>query len=108
MWSPAVKEAQEKTRALTHRYLESVSIRIQEGVVPTQAVTVEGRPHLEITRFSEENQIDLIVMCTHGQSGLGRWLMGGVADRVSRASRLPVLLVPVRKDSAKMKPEGQR
>jgi nucleotide-binding universal stress UspA family protein len=80
---------------LTHKYLESVIVRVQEQDVPAQLVIQEGRPHMKITRYAEENQIDLIVMCTHGQSGLSRWLMGSVADRVARGARVPVLLVPV-------------
>jgi nucleotide-binding universal stress UspA family protein len=37
--------------------------------------------------------MDLIAMSTHGRSGLTRWILGSVADRVSRGTRLPVLLV---------------
>jgi len=41
------------------------------------------------------NEASLIVMATHGRSGLGRWLYGSVADHVIRGSRVPVLLVPI-------------
>jgi nucleotide-binding universal stress UspA family protein len=37
--------------------------------------------------------VDLVVMSTHGRSGLGRWIMGSVADRVLRASHIPILLI---------------
>ncbi len=47
----------------------------------------------EILRYAEENAIDLIVMATHGRSGLGRWVLGSVADRVLRASKAPIWLV---------------
>ncbi len=98
MWSPAVKEARKKARSLTHRYLEHVIARVQEQDVPVQLVIEEGYPHILITRYAEDNQIDLIVMCTRGRSGIGRWLMGSVADRVSRGARVPVLLVPAKAD----------
>jgi nucleotide-binding universal stress UspA family protein len=39
------------------------------------------------------NGCDLIVMSTHGRSGIGRWVYGSVADKVLRSSSLPVLLV---------------
>jgi nucleotide-binding universal stress UspA family protein len=55
--------------------------------------TVEGRANEVILQFAEANQIDLIVICTRGRSGLSRWLMGSVADRVVRGARVPVLLV---------------
>jgi nucleotide-binding universal stress UspA family protein len=51
-----------------------------------------------ITVFAEAEEIDLIVMSTRGQSGLSRWLMGSVADRVVRGANVPVLLVRSRKE----------
>jgi nucleotide-binding universal stress UspA family protein len=49
---------------------------------------------------TETNQVDLIVMCARGQSGLSRWLIGSVADRVVRGADVPVLLVRARKKKA--------
>jgi nucleotide-binding universal stress UspA family protein len=46
-----------------------------------------------ILRHVEEAGVDLIVMCTHGRSGLGRWVYGSIADRVLRHAPVPVLLV---------------
>ena len=77
--------------------LERIAAGIREQDIPVQVITTEGRPHLEITRFAEDNQVDLIVMCTRGQSGLSRWLMGNVSDRVVRGAGLPVMLVRAQK-----------
>ncbi|MDZ4230451.1 MAG: universal stress protein, partial [Dehalococcoidales bacterium] len=52
-----------------------------------------GYPAEEIIRYAEENKIDLILMATHGRSGLKRWTLGSVADKVLRASKIPVLLI---------------
>jgi nucleotide-binding universal stress UspA family protein len=46
-----------------------------------------------ILEFAEANRIDLIAMCTHGRTGLARWTLGSVADRVLRARSTPLLLV---------------
>ena len=54
---------------------------------------VAGYPAEEIMRYAEEGDIDLITMVTHGRSGIRRWIMGSVADKVLRASTLPVWLV---------------
>ena len=62
-------------------------------------VIIEGSPHVEIVQFAEGNQVDLIVMSTRGQSGLSRWLMGSVADRVVRGASVPVLLVRASKNT---------
>ncbi|WP_440991722.1 universal stress protein [Haloarchaeobius baliensis] len=54
---------------------------------------VEGNPHEEILSYVSENDIDLVVMGTHGRTGLDRVFMGSVAERVGRRSPVPVLTV---------------
>jgi len=53
----------------------------------------EGHAAEEILRYADKNHIDLILMATHGRSGVKRWAMGSVADKVLRASKVPVWLV---------------
>ena len=91
-------------RAYIERAAETLSRRVEGlqemlGVAP-DAGAVEVRGELaaghyaeEILRFADENAIDLIMMASHGGSGIKRWRMGSVADRVLRASRVPVWLV---------------
>jgi nucleotide-binding universal stress UspA family protein len=79
-------------------YLERLAVDVQERDVNVQKATTVGRPHLQIIQYAETNKVDLIVMSTRGQSGLSRWLMGSVADRVVRGAGVPVLLVRVRKE----------
>lgn len=52
-----------------------------------------GRPFLEIVRYADENRINLIVIGTHGRSGLEHILMGSVAERIVRKAPCPVLTV---------------
>ncbi len=54
---------------------------------------IEGHPADEIIRYSEKNSISLIVMGTLGKSGLDRFLLGSVAEKVVRNSKIPVLVV---------------
>ena len=54
---------------------------------------VEGDPGNEIVQVAREAHCDLIIMGTHGRTGLGRLLMGAVAEKVLRQSSCPVLLV---------------
>jgi nucleotide-binding universal stress UspA family protein len=55
--------------------------------------TREGPPFLEIVRYAQEGDIDLIVMGTHGRTGLAHALMGSVAEKVVRKAPCPVLTV---------------
>lgn len=52
-----------------------------------------GRPFLEIVRYAKEKSIDLIVLGTHGRSGLVQALLGSVAEKVVRKAPCPVLTV---------------
>lgn len=80
-------------RAAVETSLTPVVKRFRDGNIPTRVEVAFGRPAYEIVRFAERNGMDLIAMSTHGRSGLSRWILGSVADRVSRGTHLPVLLV---------------
>lgn len=55
--------------------------------------TRQGPPFLEIVRYAKENDIDLIVIGTHGRGGLAHVLLGSVAEKVVRKAPCPVLTV---------------
>ena len=56
--------------------------------------TREGLPSEQIVAYANDHDIDMIVMGTHGRSGLDRLLIGSVAERTVRTSSTPVLTVP--------------
>ncbi len=70
-----------------------VAERAQAEGLEVDRFTVEGHPADEIIKFAEKNSINLIVMGTLGKSGLDRFLLGSVAEKVVRTSRIPVLVV---------------
>ena len=82
---------------MAHEYLERVAAKVKEDGIPVQVVVIEGHTPVEIVRFAEASEVDLIVMCTRGHSGFSRWLLGSAADRVVRGASVPVLLVRARK-----------
>lgn len=71
---------------------EIASWLTDEGVETTTAVR-HGEPYQTITEYAEENDIDLIMMGTHGRRGLRRRLIGSVTEKVVRTSDRPVLTV---------------
>ncbi|VVB55466.1 Universal stress protein [uncultured archaeon] len=58
---------------------------------------IEGHPADEIIKYSEKNSVSLIIMGTLGKSGLDRFLLGSVAEKVVRNSKIPVLVVHTKK-----------
>lgn len=61
------------------------------GHVSAEAITRKGNPVKQIVGYAEENNTDLIVMATHGRTGLAHALMGSVAEAVLRKAPCPVL-----------------
>lgn len=87
-----MQQAQRDTIANLKGYLDKTgsNLELPEGTV--QSVTVEGYPAEEILDYARKNDVDLIMMSTHGRSGVTRWAVGSIADRVLRHSRSPVMV----------------
>ena len=92
-----MERIRQQSHTWSREYLERLAADIQQHGVLVKRVTIDGRPHTGIAEYAETKRVDLIVMSTRGQSGLSRWLMGSVADRVVRGAMVPVLLVRTRK-----------
>lgn len=61
--------------------------------VEVREIISEGHPSNEIIDFAKNSNADLIVMGTLGKTGLDRFLMGSIAEKVVRSSKIPVLVV---------------
>jgi nucleotide-binding universal stress UspA family protein len=80
-------------RTAAQKYLKDVCKRLS-GEDTTIHLAVEmGAPAETIIDYAEYHKVDLIVMATHGRSGLQRWVYGSVADKVLRGASVPILLV---------------
>jgi nucleotide-binding universal stress UspA family protein len=78
-------------------------IRLPTGISVERHLTA-GEPAGSIVRFAEENSVDLVVMSTHGRTGLVRLVMGSVAEEVVRRAKCLVLTLKPRSDNP---PESQ-
>ena len=87
--SPGAEQERENCR----QFVDAVVAEALDRGVPADAAVRDGRPHDEILAAADERDVDLLVLGTHGRTGLRRWLLGSVAIGVIRASRLPVLSV---------------
>jgi len=74
-------------------YLNSVKERLTKMGITARSEVEVGSPAERIVGYAKESNIDLIAMSTHGRSGIGRWLLGSVADKVIHAADRPILLV---------------
>jgi nucleotide-binding universal stress UspA family protein len=66
---------------------------LREKGISARSEVLLGQPAEEIIDYAKEENADLIIMCTHGRSGLGRWLFGSVTEKVLRGAKTPVLVI---------------
>jgi universal stress protein A len=75
--------------------LEKFGVEELSGIKDMERSVLMGVPHEEIMNFAKKNKIDLIIMGTHGRSGIDRILFGSTAAQVVRYAPCPVLTVRV-------------
>jgi nucleotide-binding universal stress UspA family protein len=68
--------------------------RAEKKPVKASGKVVVGYPAEEILKYADENKVDLIMLATHGISGIRRWGLGSVADKIIHEANVPVWLVP--------------
>lgn len=80
-------------RSAAEKKLDEVVRGISRPGLTIKTAVREGRPSIEIVDFAATNQVDLIVMGTHGRSSVGRMFLGSVTDNVIRTADCPVTAV---------------
>lgn len=80
-----------ETRAKLHAELDALVARTIPDAKPKTAIATSRRPAEGICHYAEHVRADMIVVATHGRTGLGRLLIGSVAEEVVRKASCPVL-----------------
>ena len=89
MLEQAEKEAKERAS----KYLDKIAARLNKVGVPVSTKLLTGKAAETIVEFIEKNDCDLLVMSTHGRSGISRWIMGSVANKVLRQVCIPIMMI---------------
>jgi nucleotide-binding universal stress UspA family protein len=74
---------------------EVVTAADEAGVESVSCSVGRGPPHRVLLDYVDEHDVDLVVMGTHGRTGLDRYLVGSVTEKVVRLADVPVLTVPL-------------
>ena len=84
------------------RLREFVAEKVADACVglKTRQLVEPGQPSGSIVDYAEKEAVDLIVMSSHGRSGLSRMLIGSVTDKVVRGASCPVVVVPVKNEKS--------
>ena len=84
----------EKQKEAAEKYLVNLSEELKKkGFKATSVVRTGQQVAVEIIDFAKESGANLIVMCTHGRSGITRWVLGSVALKVLTRAETPILLI---------------
>ena len=84
----------EKHKEAAEKYLANLAEELKKkGLRVTVMVRTGQQVAMEIIDFAKESGADLIVMCTHGRSGITRWMLGSVALKLLTRGETPILLI---------------
>lgn len=75
------------------KYINQLVSRQKYEGVKVQSELITGKTSDSIAEYATKNDVDLIIIATHGRSGISRWVWGSVADRILRSACVPVLMV---------------
>jgi nucleotide-binding universal stress UspA family protein len=89
---PVDRVYEDLTQEIHEQYLRHVPPEIRKAI-ETEILVLPGVPFLEIIRVARLKGVDLIVMATHGRTGLSHALMGSVTEKVVRKASCPVLSI---------------
>ncbi|HUO05048.1 MAG TPA: universal stress protein [Candidatus Binataceae bacterium] len=89
----AMNRIAEEQRLMAQRELDKIVRKLRDGGLKAKSMLKVGSPFLEILRTAQTEGADLIVLGTHGRTGLAHVLLGSVAERVVQKAHCPVLTI---------------
>jgi nucleotide-binding universal stress UspA family protein len=91
--TPTIAQREADRKSSAKDYLNRVVARIRCEGATLRAEVLVGKAAESLVDYAEKNNIDLILTATHGRSGVTRWVLGSVADKILRSANVPVLMV---------------
>lgn len=74
-------------------YIEGMAQRLGAEGLAVEPHLIQGQPADAIVDYAEQHGVDLIAMASHGRGGIGRWLLGSVAQKVIHSTSIPTLVI---------------
>jgi len=92
--SPELIEQWEGARKSAARdYLDEIAERLKHEGASVYSEVIVGRATESLVDYAERSGVDLFIIATHGRSGITRWVLGSVAEKLLRSASIPVLMV---------------
>ena len=88
-----VKAFETHQKVEAEKYLKEIVARLKKTGVNAKTDVIYGKAGEALSDYATKNNMDLVIIATHGRSGISRWVWGSVADRLIRSVCTPVLMV---------------
>lgn len=87
------KRLEEDSVSISREHLGKLTKQLEDKGIAVKSEVLYGKVIDQLADYADANGVDLIIMATHGRSGISQWAFGSVADRIIRSAKVPVLLV---------------
>jgi nucleotide-binding universal stress UspA family protein len=88
-----IKQIESHTQNDTESYLHGIVERLKLAGIKARSKILIGKAADSLVDYIHKSNFDLLIMATHGRSGISRWIWGSVAEKILHSSSIPVLLV---------------
>jgi nucleotide-binding universal stress UspA family protein len=92
-WEEYFDHEKKRCKEICHEYLSGIGETLRGEGLNVHIKVLEGDPAESIIEYDNKSNFDLIVMSTHGRTGISKWAMGSIADKVLKGANSPVFLV---------------
>ena len=92
-------QATETVQQAVEAAIQRLILAYAPGATTSAVVRYLASPAEAILETAYSEEVDLIVLASHGRSGMTRWMLGSVAEKITRSADIPVLIVPVRDEA---------
>ncbi len=93
-----IQETKEQKKAEAKEYLSKIAEHIKHEGTSIHSEVLVGKVAETLVDYTDPSDIDLIIMASRGRTGITRWVMGSVADKVFRSTSVPVFMVRATED----------
>lgn len=92
-WEEYMEYETKRCKEICQTYLSKIEEKLKHDGLNVRSEVPAGNPADVIVDYTNENSVDLIMMSTHGRTGLSRWAFGSIAEKVLKGATSPIFLV---------------
>ncbi|MBN1374666.1 MAG: universal stress protein [Dehalococcoidia bacterium] len=95
-WDEYLAHEKARCKEICSNYLSEVSGKLAKNRLAVRTEVPEGNPAEKIIGYVKDNSVDLVIMSTHGRTGISKWAFGSIAEKVLKGAACPILLIHAR------------